>query len=344
MLKSKTRILFIFCFMTGLFLFWGQNTYAIELENFKLYGFADFEYERRIEGEAGSDEFGSFDQYHFEVITSYYVTPKLSALLYVEYEHAPKSDEIGGYLAVNYSLIEYAFMPEFKVRFGTFYTPVGLYNELHSATPAQLTYRIPKLYRMDEAGGFMAYNKRDTGLMALGGVEFSNELELDYKVSITNGDTVSKRNSYFDDNLFKAINLWTRLQILEGLSVLSSVYIDRISNKDNEDNVDQSLEQSKLTWYMGAQMDKYNVILELEFMASIIGENEKSGKKEESENGFGMTLGYRYQEKYTPYIQYNLINPDENYLRNDELGLECKQNSYESFSFGININLLMKGS
>ena len=84
------RTLFFF-FSSWLFISFSGTANAVSIDQFKLNGFFDLEYEKSYsdKGKIG-DTKGSFDQYHFNLLMEFPVSDTLVVKAHVEYEHAPQ--------------------------------------------------------------------------------------------------------------------------------------------------------------------------------------------------------------------------------------------------------------
>src|SRR3990172_11638531 len=113
--------LFASLFLAGFMLVMPVTARAVSMDNFKLNGFFDLEYEK-ADGPghptaAVGDEKGSFDQYHFNLLMEFPVSDKLTVKGHIEYEHAPQLPSKGD-LKIEWSYPEYLLSNSTKLRGG----------------------------------------------------------------------------------------------------------------------------------------------------------------------------------------------------------------------------------
>src|SRR3989304_1691937 len=183
--------LFILLFLIGM-AFVPATVMAVPMDDFKLNGFIDLEYEK-ADGPGHpvtpvGDEKGSFDQYHFNLLMEFAVNNQLTVKGHLEFEHSPKVPQTGE-IKVEWAYLEYIFNNSMRIRGGSFLTPIGIYNEIHDATTTYNSVRTPwGIYKADKIGGFAMFPKFGTGINFIGNYNSDSDMYINYAVYILNGE------------------------------------------------------------------------------------------------------------------------------------------------------------
>ena len=289
------RTLF-FYFSSWLFISFSSTANAVSIDQFKLNGFFDLEYEKSYsdEGKIG-DTKGSFDQYHFNLLMEFPVSDTLVVKAHVEYEHAPQLPSKGD-LKIEWSYLEYLINNNFKLRGGIVLTPFGIYNEIHDATPSYLSVRVPwGIYRADKVGGFPVFPKFSTGANLLGGYFSEGDLNLNYVLYVANGENATKNEAESDENADKAIGGRLMISPIAGLTLGGSFFT-------GDKQASATSAESHSAWLGTVDYSMSHL--------SIRAEYASSKKGSQTEAAWYGEASYRIK-MVTPFVRYGTLDPDD---------------------------------
>ena len=278
---------------------------ALQLENLKLNGFFDLQYQWAYSNNSHGDTQGSFEQHHFNILLEMPVNNRISVKGHIEFEHSPKicgdcTPPAGsGDVNIEWAYFEYLVNNNSRLRGGAMLTPFGLYNEIHDATPTYVFTRIPwGIYRPDLVGGTAMFPKFSTGLALLGEYFPESDFDLNYTFYIANGENDTKNEAELDENNNKAVGGRIMMSPIYGLSVGGSFY-------NGEKGVCKA---SHSTWAGSLEYLRPPFHIQAEYASSNLSKvNEISWYGEVS----------YLLKKATPYIRYAKLDPD-NKKPNDE--------------------------
>ncbi len=223
-------------FFTGLIL--SSLNLLLAQEIIGPHGYLTFEAE--ISNRDSISGNGTFDLHHFNVFSNFLLTAKARVFAEVEWEHGTDltsdetadiydAEQTAGSLRLERAWFEYVFSQKFKLRFGKYLSPYGIYNEIHDAAPAYDTSILPySLYgkHHNNLGAFqLNYAKFLTGFVLLGQME-SKSYSFEYKVFVGNGRGDNQFEQ--DDNRDKGLGLRGLLDFpAQGLKFGYSFYSDK---------------------------------------------------------------------------------------------------------------------
>jgi len=117
--------------------------YAIDLNALTINGYTSFEYELQIEpdDDGDGDPNDSFDADLMDLVFNFQVSDQIRAAMDVSFEHRTTTEDDRGNVALEYGFVEYSFSDLFKIRAGKMFTPLGIFNEIHTAKPAYLSVK-----------------------------------------------------------------------------------------------------------------------------------------------------------------------------------------------------------
>ncbi|WP_412063613.1 porin [Rubrivirga sp. IMCC45206] len=194
-----------------------------------IYGYFDLEYELDNASDAGKR--GTFDQHHFNVLTSFVLDEHFRVLGEIEWEHGLElSDGVGvGEVKLERAWVEYRHTDALMARAGKFLVPFGIYNLVHDATPTFLSTYLPTAVYGKHANPMgdrqRLFSKFGTGVQVLGAV-YSDAWSLDYVGYLSNGQGANPYEQ--DDNGNKALGARVIVGLPLGQSELgASVYTER---------------------------------------------------------------------------------------------------------------------
>jgi hypothetical protein len=270
-------------------------------DNIKVNGFVDFEYEISDDDVKG-DTKGSFDSYHFNILTEYAVSEAVTAKLHLEYEHSPvfeghegdKDATSGsGELKVEWSYIEFLLSNTTKVRAGKNLTPFGIYNEIHDATPTYNSMRTPwGIYKAGSVGGHDTFPKFSTGLFLLGDHYTNNDMNINYVFYIANGENDTKNEAKEDENTNKAVGGRIGISPIEDINLSASIF----NGKAGVAEADHS------AWGVSAEYVPYPLAARAEYATS-------DNDTDEQESWY-VEAAYSVK-KLTPFFRYGWLDPDK---------------------------------
>jgi len=278
------------------FLLAAVGLHAASMDKVHLNGYTSVEYEKRVDGESGGDEHGSFDADLFDLVINLQATPNLRVTTDITWEHGAASEDGRGNVAMEYGFPEYTVYPWLKFRAGKMFTHFGIYNEIHTAKPTTLTVKEPlSTNKNDKLGSDVRFYPRwSTGVAVLGDIPLE-EYEGEYIVQVSNGEQEETNPFEEDNNSYKAVNGTMYFTFEEEIRIGGSAYWDRMS---------PDLEVVSI----GAQAEWLSefLTLEVEGVAGYVGMSDKTYR-------YGLTtlIGYTFAEMYTPYIRGELYDPNE---------------------------------
>ena len=167
-----------------LFLFGATSLFAEWTDRITVNGYSSFEYEQKIEGDDGDENY-SFDADLFDLVFNIRPSEKVRVAADVTWEHGSASEDDRGNVALEYAFSEYTHSNELIFRAGKMFTAFGIYNEIHTAKPATVNFKEPlSTNKIHKIGGQMNYFPRwGSGLAVLGNFD-----SFDYIFQLTNGD------------------------------------------------------------------------------------------------------------------------------------------------------------
>lgn len=292
------KIFLVLLFVTGT-LFVSESVMAVSMDDFRLNGFIDLEYEK-ADGPGhpvtpAGDEKGSFDQYHFNLLLEFPVNDKLTVKGHIEFEHSPKikSGSQKGEINIEWAYLEYYLRNSMKIRAGSILTPIGIYNEIHDATSTFNSVRIPwGIYKAEKTGGFAMFPKFGTGVNLIGSHSVNNDLQINYSLYIVNGENTVNNDAQNDDNSNKAAGGQLTLSPVSGLTLIGSYYTGKKGTAP---------EKEHSTWIASMDYNISRINLRSEYASSELDDTTESGWYGE--------LSYRVN-RFTPYVRYGTFDPD----------------------------------
>ncbi|MBL4868116.1 MAG: hypothetical protein JKY67_17260 [Pseudomonadales bacterium] len=284
-----------------------QNAYTAPLENISLNGYLSVEYEKNIGGDDEGDKNGSFDMDLMDLVFNIQATDKLRIATDLTWEHGAASEDNRGNVAVEYAFAEYTAADNTKIRIGKMFTNFGIYNEIHTAKPATLTVKEPlSTNKNNKLGSEIRFYPRWLMGIALVGTYQVSQIHGDYVIQLSNGETEDEDVNPFeeDDNTHKAINGRIRIGYTDTVQFGFSFYMDSMEDPNTNGRID-------LNSY-GIQAEWENVEgtgLEFEF---VVGEENYSMANKLTRNAYTLMAFQRLHDKYTPYLRYEYLEPDDN--------------------------------
>ncbi len=282
---------------------------AVTMDQLDIHGYFSFEYENHISGDAGGDNYGSFDLDLFDLVMNFQLSEKVRVATDITWEHGTATEDTRGNAAVEYAFAEYTVSEQLKFRAGKMFTHFGIYNEIHTAKPATLTVKEPLSTNKNNKLGsdYRFYPRWNTGVAILGGSEIG-ENYVDYIVQIANGED-DEVNPYEEDaNTSKAISSRVRFDFENGLNAGLSYFRDNMNHYDGAGNVDG---RTRINSY-GAQLEytfNESTGIELEYVAGSVQELTAAKVKR---NAYTAMLHHTFTNSVTPYYRYEYLEPDKN--------------------------------
>lgn len=305
---------------------WAFHVDAQFNEKFKLNGYSSFEYENLLSDEGNSDPNGSFDADLIDLVINVDLTPRLRFATDITWEHGTATEDDRGNAAIEYAFPEYAIRNWLKVRVGKMFVPFGIYNEIHTAKPAFLAVKEPLSTNKPDKFGADArfYPRWATGVSVLGNFAI-NSVQFEYNVQLSNGDQENTNPFEEDDNEEKALAARLLIQPTNDLKLGISTYNDKISELDSigEDTGGRT----KLgSFSVQAEYTYKDLGFELEY---ITGTTDPTGAGDLTKNGFEGMIFYSIDDRYTPYVRYESLDPDDS-IDDDNANM---------ISFGLNVRV-----
>jgi hypothetical protein len=285
---------------------------AVSWENVTFNGYFNFEYEKTLSGDPEEDTNGSFDLDLVDLVFNVQATDRLRVAMDFTYEHGTATEDGRGNSAIEYAFAEYTINPLFKVKVGKMFTHFGIYNEIHTAKPANLTVKEPlSTNKNNKFGSEVRFYPRWLSGVALQGNGDFSDMEFDYDLQLSNGETEDEgANPYEeDDNTSKALNGRIRLNPSDDLRVGFSFYSDSMEDPSSAtDRIDINSYGLQFEWDSGTDF-----AVELEYVWgsedwSTIGSIDRAGYS---------AMVYYNLDQFTPYLRHEHIDPDDS-VDNDE--------------------------
>lgn len=275
--------------LLGLFI---GSAQAIEIGKVKMNGFVDFEFEKSDHDTLG-DPKGSFDQYHFNLLSEFPVSDTVTTKLHLEYEHSPEVPGSGD-IKVEWSYIEFLLSNTTRVRAGKNLTPFGIYNENHDATPTYVSMRTPwGIYKAGSVGGYSTFPKFTTGVYLLGNHFTQGGTNVNYIVYLANGENTTKNAAEKDENENKAMGGRVGVTPVEDLNLFASFFQGDVGVTESDHSA----------WGLSAEYIPYPMAVRAEYATS-----DRDDKSEEE--SWYTELAY-VVNKWTPFVRYGWLDPDK---------------------------------
>lgn len=273
-----------------------------------IYGYFDLEAE--VNNRDAKGKIWTFDQHHFNVITTFQLDERFRIFSEIEWEHGVEIEdgEGSGLVAMERAWLEYKYTDALRFKFGKMLTPFGLYNLKHDATPTFLSSFLPNAVYGEHANPLgnsqRLYGKFATGIQVLG-IFITDSWSGEYHVFVSNGS--GPKPAKQDNNTNKAVGGMVRLSPgIIGFTIGSSYY-----NEKNGNAMDTR--QSALSLDMA--FTQYEFLIELE---GVMAKQETVNAQMTPTGNYVDILGYYGQtaytilDMYTPFFRYEVFDPNTN--------------------------------
>ncbi|MBV1882119.1 MAG: hypothetical protein KUG82_10815 [Pseudomonadales bacterium] len=286
------------------------HSYAASLDDISLNGYLSAEYEKHIGGDNEGDKNGSFDMDLIDLVFNIRATDKLRIATDLTWEHGAASEENRGNVAVEYAFAEYLISNNTKIRVGKMFTNFGIYNEIHTAKPATLTVKEPQsTNKNNKLGSEIRFYPRWLMGVAVVGTYQLSKMGGDYVLQLSNGESEDEDINPFeeDDNTHKAFNGRFRLRYTDAIQLGFSFFLDSMEDPNSSGRIDLSSYGLQADWE-----NENGTGLEFEF---VLGDEDYSQAQKISRYAYTAMLYQQLNEKYTPYLRYEYLDPDKNTSR-----------------------------
>lgn len=283
-----------------------SNVALAQQRTWSTYGFFDLEYEQSNKDDKG--RMGTFDQHHFNVITSYVLDPHFRVFAEIEWGHGAGADPSGtiGEIKLVRAWMEYKYSEALKIRAGKFLSPYGIFNRRHDATPTFFSTFLPSSiygkHKNPLGGKQWLFPKFSSGLQVLGTV-YADAWSLKYVGYLSNGQGRDPFKA--DDNSNKALG--GRLVVglpIEDLHLGTSYYSEK------NGNVNDTRQRSLA---VDGAFDFSNVELKSEAAWGHLEKVDEEGiPNDEFQKTFGIyaQAAYTFVERLTPFVRYDFFDPN----------------------------------
>lgn len=288
-----------------LFIFFLLVEFAAAQELIGPHGYLTFEAE--IGNKDSVSRRGTFDLHHFNLLGNYLINPQARVFGEIEWEHGAdtEEEEAGrsfGIVRIERAWFEYAFLTKFKLRFGKFLTPYGIYNEIHDAAPAFDTSILPRsIYGQHEnpfGDSQKFYSKFSLGVQALGTFDYHGA-QFKYQIFLANGrgDNAFEQ----DDNSDKAFGLRIQSDIPGmGLKLGYSFYTGKNGLAENT-------RQTSHAWDLRFEFNKLRI--SGEYAHSIL-DNGNTAARGLRANAIYGEIAYHIFGRQTLLVRYDIFDSD----------------------------------
>jgi len=270
-------------------------------DRIRINGYTSLEFEKQLSAEGGGDPNGSFDADLFDLVFNIQASERIRVAADVTWEHGAASEDDRGNVALEYGFVEYAVSDLIKFRAGKMFVPFGIFNEIHTAKPAFLsvkeaasTNRPDRI--LDEAYRF--YPRWEAGI-ALHGDGVVGGKNLSYDVMLANGDNDETNPFEEDNNSAKSFTARVRFEPGESLRLAYSFYYDQPGDADRDRLRSHGLE---LEWTWKA----LGVWSEVVFGS----QRSRADGRWLDQIGFYVQPSWRFAFGLTPYLRFDLVDPD----------------------------------
>ena len=288
----------VICLVFLAFFLNAQSTDAITIN-----GYFSFEYEKMFDDEGKGDPNGSFDADLIDIVFNFQLSQKLRIATDLTWEHGSASEDGYGNVAVEYAFVEYSLSDAFKFRAGKMFTNFGIYNEIHTAKPAFTSVKEPQSTNKNHKFGSSVrfYPRWQNGIAFTGNLNVG-ERPLNYILQISNGTSEGLNPYEEDDNTSKAITSRILYSATDDLRLGVSFYMDKMQNYDDAGE-DLGTTSSLSSFGFQAEWELNEFKLELEGVTGSFEDIDRFG--------FTVMGEYTLQEKYTPYIRFEDLDPNK---------------------------------
>ena len=286
----------------------------VNQDRLRINGYTNFMYEYSPSDVGRGDRNGSFDADQFDLVVNVLPTDRLRLSTDLRWEHGVTSEDGRGNVEVSHALAEYTLFDALRLRAGKMLTPFGIYNEIHTATPAIFLYKEPYAIAKPDKMGFPTrfFTRAGTGIGATGVGHFGGA-QADYSVMVTNGETSGDVNAFEeDDNTHKSVSGRVRLRPVESLTLGASYWNDQRTELDDAGD-DTGLRTRQNAVGTMLQWSPRNLLVEGEWVR---GTYDEALSAAQVGNGYYGSASYLVKDRVRPYFFYQLLDPDAD-QRND---------------------------
>lgn len=295
-------------------------------DRISINGYSSFEFEARLGDEGRGDPNGSFDADLFDLVLNIQATDRLRIAADITWEHGTATEDKRGNVGVEYAFSEYTIKNSIRIRAGKMFVPFGIYNEIHTAKPAYLTVKEPLSTNKNHKFGseLRFYPRWANGISVLGNVTVRSR-PLDYIAQISNGEQEITNPYEEDDNRQKGFAGRLRCVLTPGFRVGGSVYTDRLTELDSDDEPTGSF---TTLLSVGGQLE-YNrgdLGLEVEY---IYGSLSPEHEDRLTRSGYAVLISYVLGNRFTPYVRFESLDPNH----------DLDDDNARMYIYGINIQI-----
>jgi opacity protein-like surface antigen len=291
-----------------------------------FHGYSNFEFEYSPSDVGRGDRNGSFDAQEFDPVVVIKPIDRLRVVADLRWEHGPSTEDAVGNVALEYGFAEYRLSDALALRAGKMLTPFGIYNEIHNAAPAFLSYKAPlTTNKPEKMGAERRYFPRwGAGIQAVGNLKLG-AANADYNLLVANGSNDAANPFEQDDNLTKSVTARFRISPLSGLKLGASYFQDLLnvyaSGKDTGVRRHQRAYGASLEWNPGREG------VEVEWVHGSLDPSLTVPKVRG--NAIATVLSHRLGGGFTPYFRFQYFDPN-NTVSDDVVKV---------LSPGLNINI-----
>lgn len=250
----------------------------------------------------------------------------------IEILHGFDTYEGIGEYALEEGWIQYSHSDLFKVKAGKFLTRFGAYNQIHNASPTNLSIRPP--IHFDEMYGLSLVPSHAN--LEFAGKKSFGAIEADYNLFLSNGTGVDENG--MDLNNTRALGVRLGVEPVQFLTIGGSFFMDTEVVESDED-----MNGNGMSIDMGGGSDEQEIRvigidgnLELGNF-KVFGEyfskklKESGGDMTNAQTGYFFVASYTLQDVFDPFVEYDYyFNHDdflyENKLTRATIGLRWKPN------------------
>ncbi len=266
------------------------------------------------------DKPATIDPFVLSLISNIRIDEKTRILGQLDFEHGPfidisvKGDDgsklldlrTSGELTLSNVYVEYAPFDFLKIRAGKSFAPIGFYNQIFYALPTYNLLCIPELSVYHRKSNIredaLFFQRYVVGLFLLGDINIGSG-RLSYDLFVTNGRSF---RLHVDDNDEKSIGGRLKFQLpIPNIRItpIVSFYTDEF----NFATPVSPVWVTQLSVLPGLEVKWQEFTLRSEFALS--NRRKEDGSKEDF-NAFYADAWYTLFERFTPFLRFELLDPD----------------------------------
>jgi hypothetical protein len=270
---------------------------------FTIHAFTSFEYEYQIDELGNGDPNGSFDNDQIDLVFGY-TRDDFRIAVDAVFEHGSASEDDLGNVGLSFAFAEYSINESLDIRFGKYYSPLGIYNEYNTVKSGFLPVKIPlatnKPGKMT-GNGFTFFPRRQVGMGILGDIPVG-EGTLSYNLAVSNGDQDATNPFEEDNNTQKAISARINFETSNEFTIGVSHYADSGTLDGNLRSFGIHTKYNGSFAQIWAEVDTGTIEFD-------------NGDPDLDQLGGFVEVGFPLDSGFTPYVQFQYAETETDLLK-----------------------------